>query len=164
MDMLPIEINAGVYASFASSICTVASNDGNKIALFEDDQSQLYRDWKKAYLNMTQVISQWQATWECPNQIYPKHRFIVGKLLYFAAYCNWNELYRENILGESVTREAIVVNALKCFSELQRQDAMTAYKTSSLPEYQKWTNLCFDLLDQFRDSCHAEGRQDYVNV
>lgn len=164
-NMLPLEINAGVHASFASSVCAIASQDKAQEALYGGDSSKLYQDWRKAYLNMSQVIQQWKETWGAPDEVYPKHHFISGKLLYFAAKFNWGELYRENILGNSVSREVIVFNALKCFSDVQAQDNSKAtYKTSAFPEYQKWSTMCVDLLGQALNPSSSKERQDYVNV
>ena len=114
---------------------------------------------------MEKVIPQWQTTWDCHDSVYPKHRFILGKLLYFAARFNWRELHQDNILGTNISRQNIVYMALKHFSEVQSQDNDKAtYKTSAFPKYQKWSMMCLDLLGQSFNPSPSEERQDYVNV
>lgn len=86
--LIDIKINAGVYASFASSIARMLEEEFKSqrkgcSTSFWATQEERCNDWNKALSYMPKVIEEWKKVWNNKNG-YGKHFFILGKLYLYS--------------------------------------------------------------------------------
>lgn len=88
LQKLDIDVNAGVYNSFASTVSARLEKEykgrcsGVSVSCWKNNKDR-FRDWRQALAYMPQIIENWKMVWEDENG-YGKHHFIYGKLLMFA--------------------------------------------------------------------------------
>ncbi len=138
IERLPIEVNAGVYNSFASSICsrlekeTKSKRSGNSV-FFWPNKADRIRDWKLALFYMPQVISMWKKVWGKEDG-YGKHYFILGKLLLFSP--DWKDLSIEE-------REKRLFDAKDSFRMAKAcENSDEADYNNRCSKYEQYLELC----------------------
>lgn len=92
--MLPLEVNAGVYVSLASSIAKMLQLDEVTRSQSWGAPQQQYDEWKAAVDNVSAAIGCYRTTWSCGDDDpdYPKHRYVIAELLYWAVKLDWEPL------------------------------------------------------------------------
>lgn len=138
IDKIGIDVNAGVYTSFASSISSrlekeYKSQKKGKSIFFWENPIDRTNDWKEACSIMPSIIKYWKEVWNSTSG-YAKHYFIWGKLL----------LYSPEL--KDMSQE----NRRDCIKEAKRLFSMA--RSCENPSDSDYSTRCSDY-DRYRDRC-----------
>lgn len=149
MAAIPIEENAGVYNSFASTVSKKLEYeyDHKKRNLWDAPQNRL-QDWENACNCIPDIIKYYKTAWYAETD-YGKHHFIHGKLLLFAP--------NSQTITLAARKEQIAQAKEEFYAALECEDSDNPDFEARQQEYKKYIGKCEDQDGKLDDAATSTG-------
>ena len=147
---IPINENAGVYNSFASTVSKKLEYEyEHKNRNLWDSPEDRMRDWREASGYIPQIIEYYKAAWHAESD-YGKHHFIYGKLFLFAP--------NSRTIGPEERKKQIACAKDEFYAALECENSDNPDFEARQQEYRRYIGKCGDQAQQLEDAAASTGK------